>query len=339
MTKNVDKSRRKFLKYGGAVTVAGLAGCMGDNGNGNGDYPSQAIDVIVPWSQGGGTDRSMRATTPAWQEAMDADFAVRNQPGAGTQVGGEELYGSEPDGYTIAMWNLPHMQATWLFQDAEYDHTDFDYIGTHHLDPTTWFAPEDSPYDDMAEFIDYAEDNEVNVGTTAAIGNTALSALLVQDTYDVDFNIVNLEGGSPVREAILAGDVDAAVNQPWSFNPDHEGEVTALGTHNNEPTDLWDVPTFGELGLGDELPLVEEGFGQWKLMVAPGGLQEEYPDRFEMLVDSYEEAMESDEFQEAAEEQGNLDLIVNYQGPEETQEEVEAYSEFMEQYQPLFEEF
>lgn len=332
--------RRRFIQCASTAGLVGLAGCQNISGSeSDGGYPDSQIEVIVPWSQGGGTDRATRATTPTWSKVLDTEFVVQNYSGGSTQVGGERLYNSDPDGYTVAMWNMPQMQATWLFQDAPYGMDDFDYIGTHHLDPTMWFAPPQSPYEDMAEFVEYARNNEVTVGTTAAIGNTALSALLVEETYDeIEFNLVNLEGGTPTRQATLAGNVDAAVNQPWAFNPDYSDEVIGLGTHDSEEQDLWPTPSFGELGL-DEIPLVEEGFGQWKLIVAPGGLEEEHPDRYESLVDSYAEVFNQDEFQSRAEEQGGLNQILEYSDPESTEEEVQNYTEFMEEYESLFDRF
>lgn len=337
---NHNTTRRRFLQYAGGVGIAGLAGCQGITTSSSGrSYPSEQIEIIVPWAQGGGTDRATRATTPTWSETLGTEFVVQNYPGGSTQVGGERLYNATPDGYTVAMWNMPQMQATWLFQDAPYGMEDFDYIGTHHLDPTMWFAPPESPYEDMAEFIEYARENDVTVGTTAAIGNTALSALLVEDTYDnIEFNLINLEGGTPTRQATLAGDVDAAVNQPWAFNPDHAEEVIALGTHDSEGQDLWPAPSFGDLGL-EEIPLVEEGFGQWKLIVAPGGIKEEHPDRYEALVNSYAEVFEQEKFHSRAEEQGGLDQILEYRGPKSTEEEVQNYSDFMGEFESLFSRF
>lgn len=339
--KNHDNTtRRRFIQCIGIAGFAGLAGCQSSSGsNSDNGYPNGQIEVIVPWSQGGGTDRATRATTPTWSKTLDAEFIVQNYPGGSTQVGGERLYNSDPDGYTVAMWNMPQMQATWLFQSAPYDMDDFSYIGTHHLDPTMWFAPPESPYADMAEFIEYARNNEVTVGTTAAIGNTALSALLVEDTYDdIDFNLVNLEGGTPTRRATLAGNVDAAVNQPWAFNPEYSSDVVGLGTHDSGGQNLWSAPSFGELGL-DEIPLVKEGFGQWKLIVAPGGLEKKHPSRYESLVDSYAKVFEQNEFHARAEERANLDKILRYNDPKSTQEEVQNYSKFMERFEPLFDRF
>lgn len=330
-------NRRNFVKSGIAAGTIGLAGCGTESVGG--EYPSRSITVIVPWSQGGGTDRSTRALTPTWSNTMDGNFSVQNYPGGSTQVGGEEIYNSDPNGYTLGMWNLPQMQATWLFQNAPYRQDDFDYIGTNHADPTMWFAPPDAPYGDMNEFLEYARNNEVTVGLTSAVGNTALSALLVLDTYDVNMELVNLEGGSGVRQATLAGDVDAAVNQPWAFNPSNIGDVTPLGSHTPEKQELWpNTPSFAELGL-DDLPLVDDGLVQWKVMLAPGGLKDEYPDRWETLASSYEEAMGSDEYLERASEQGNLDKIIKFNGPDATSDIVSQNTDFMSQYKPLFDEY
>lgn len=343
---SITTDRRDVIKYGITAGIAGVTGYIGndnivaaESGDGSGEYPTEPITIIIPWSQGGGTDRSMRATTPTWSELLDAEFIVENYPGGSTQVGGERIYEADNDGYTIGMWNLPQMQATWLFQNAPYNADDFDYFGTHHWDPTMWFAPPDSPYADMAEFIEYARDHEVTVGTTAAIGNTAMSALLVQEAYDLDLTLVNLEGGSQTRQSVMAGDVDAAINQPWAFNPDHSDEVLGLGTHTSDPQNLWpDTPSFADLGL-TEIPLVEDGWGQWKLMVTPGGFREEYPQRFETLAETYAAVFEREEFVSRVEQQGNLNEILRYKPPEETRAEVDAVSETMETYSELFENF
>jgi tripartite-type tricarboxylate transporter receptor subunit TctC len=330
--------RREFLAAGVtglSVTAAYSADAFGVTET----FDEARITTIVPWAQGGGTDRAMRITTPAWSDRLNIDFVVENYPGGSTQVGGEEVYNAEPDGATVAMWNLPQMQATQLFQNAPYRMDSFDYLGTHHWDPTMWFAPPDRPYDDLEAFVEYAREEGGTVGITSAIGNTALSALLVEDTYDLDLTIVNMEGGAEVRQAVLAGDVDAGVNQPWAFNPDHVDDVTALGSHTAEPQELWPgAPSFAELGL-DEVPLVEEGLGQWKLLVLPGGVRERHPDRFEQLAESYAAVFEDEGFLAEAENQGGLDEILDYRGPEETRAEVEETSQFMESYADVVEDF
>jgi tripartite-type tricarboxylate transporter receptor subunit TctC len=299
------------------------------------------VKIIVPWSQGGGTDRSTRVLIPTWQKELGGEFVVQNYPGGSTQVGGERLYRAEPDGYTLSMWNLPQMNATRLFQDAPYTIDDFDYVGTNHFDPTMWFAGKRTPYQDLADVIEAARDRpgDITVGLTSAVGNTALSALIVQDTFDIEFNLVNLEGGSNVRQAVLGGQVPVVVNQPWAFNPANIGEVTALGSHTSERQILWpDTPSFAELGFSD-MPLVKEGLGQWKLIMTPGGLKKQYPERYRALVDSYEAAMAAEAYHERASNQGDLDKILRYNGPEATYDIVSQVSESMREFAHLFEAF
>lgn len=335
----VCMDRRTFLSGIASTAAIGTAGC--NTITGGSGYPSRAVTIIVPWAQGGGTDRSTRVLVPTWKDKFGGEFVVENYPGGSTQVGGEKLYQADSNGYTVSMWNLPQMNATRLFQDAPYSVEDFDYIGTNHFDPTMWFAGTQTPYEDMMDLIEDAKQRpgDISVGLTSAVGNTALSALLVQDTYDVKFNLVNLEGGSNVRQNLLGGKVPVVVNQPWAFNPTNIGEVTPLGTHTRERQELWpDTPSFAELGL-DDVPLVEDGLGQWKLMMAPGGLEDEHPDRYRSLVDSYADAMQSEEYRERTAEQGNLDKILQYNSPQQTYDIVTSISDSMRKYEDLFEAF
>jgi tripartite-type tricarboxylate transporter receptor subunit TctC len=355
---NEESNRRRFLRASAIAGVGALAGCVGGGGigsgggggndssgsvnsSGGGGYPSKPITVIVPWSQGGGTDRSTRALTPTWSNVMGGNFVVQNYPGGSTQVGGEQIYNAAPNGYNVGMWNLPQMPATWIFQDASYRAGDFEYIGTNHADPTLWIAPKERPYKDMNEFLEFAQQNggDVTVGLTSAVGNTALSALLVKDTYDLDVQLVNLEGGTPVRKAILAGDVDAAVNQPWAFNPANKDKATGLGTHTEESQSLWpSVPSFNDLGLS-KVPYPEPATVQWKVMLAPSGIREQYPDRYDTLVSTYEEAMMADPYRQRADDLSGLSEIIEYNPPERTREIVEENVSKMNEFKPLFDQY
>jgi tripartite-type tricarboxylate transporter receptor subunit TctC len=193
----------------------------------------------------------------------------------------------------------------------------------------------------MNEFLEFAQQNggDVTVGLTSAVGNTALSALLVKDTYDLDVQLVNLEGGTPVRKAILAGDVDAAVNQPWAFNPANKDKATGLGTHTEEAQSLWpSVPSFKDLGLS-KVPYPEPATVQWKVMLAPSGIREQYPDRYDTLVSTYEEAMMADPYRQRADDLSGLSEIIEYNPPERTREIVEENVSKMNEFKPLFDQY
>ena len=66
-------------------------------------FPSQPIQLIVPWPPGGGSDTAMRMTADAASKRMGVPVVVVNRPGAGGTVGIKEAMSAKPDGYTLAM--------------------------------------------------------------------------------------------------------------------------------------------------------------------------------------------------------------------------------------------
>ena len=66
-------------------------------------FPSQPIQLVVPWPPGGGSDTAMRMTADAATKRMGVPVVVVNKPGAGGTVGIKEVMSSKPDGYTLAM--------------------------------------------------------------------------------------------------------------------------------------------------------------------------------------------------------------------------------------------
>ncbi|SDJ36410.1 tripartite tricarboxylate transporter substrate-binding protein [Aliiruegeria lutimaris] len=75
------------------------------------EYPEKAIDVIVAFNPGGGTDVAARTIEPFIEKYLDEDIVILNKPGAGGEVGFSLLATSDPDGYTMGFINLPAMFA------------------------------------------------------------------------------------------------------------------------------------------------------------------------------------------------------------------------------------
>src|SRR5690606_30311056 len=66
-------------------------------------FPSQPIQLIVPWPAGGGSDAAMRLTADAASKRLGVPVVVVNKPGAGGTVGIREAMSAKPDGYTLAL--------------------------------------------------------------------------------------------------------------------------------------------------------------------------------------------------------------------------------------------
>jgi tripartite-type tricarboxylate transporter receptor subunit TctC len=71
------------------------------------DYPSQSVDVIVPFDPGGGADSSQRAFNKYAEPIVGQPLVIVNKPGAGGTKGWAEMVRAEPDGYTLAIVTPP----------------------------------------------------------------------------------------------------------------------------------------------------------------------------------------------------------------------------------------
>ena len=80
------------------------------------DFPSQTVEIIVPYAAGGGTDLSVRVLADVMQKHLEGStIVVRNEAGGGGAIGTGSALAAKPDGYTLGTGSqgpialLPHM--------------------------------------------------------------------------------------------------------------------------------------------------------------------------------------------------------------------------------------
>ena len=93
------------MKRGLVIVFLGF--CLGfpglplDKGFAAEDYPSRAINMIVPLPPGGVADMTARPLASAMEPILKQPVVVVNKAGAGGLVGIQSAAVSKPDGYTI----------------------------------------------------------------------------------------------------------------------------------------------------------------------------------------------------------------------------------------------
>ncbi len=68
-------------------------------------YPSRPVTVIVPYPAGGPTDQVARQIGPKLAAKLGQNFVVENVSGGGTNIAGQRVARSTPDGYTLFVHN------------------------------------------------------------------------------------------------------------------------------------------------------------------------------------------------------------------------------------------
>ncbi len=122
-------------------------------------YPSRTIKIVVPYPAGGITDAPPRTTqerlTP---QKSGQPIVVENKPGAAGNLGAEQVFNAEPDGYTIMVKlrprRSPSTRASMPSSDGRF--VPVTIMVTIHL---AVHQPCEDQGQDVAEFIAYAKEN------------------------------------------------------------------------------------------------------------------------------------------------------------------------------------
>ncbi|MFW6016902.1 MAG: Bug family tripartite tricarboxylate transporter substrate binding protein [bacterium] len=251
------------------------------------EYPEDTIEFTVPWGPGGGSDTLMRITANYLAEELGIDIAIRNKPGASGTTGLREHLDDPNDGYYLGQVHeglivSHHTGVT----DLNFD--DFEYVGAITNSPQYLAVSNDLP-SDFEEFVDYAQNNEVNVGVTMAGVPHAQMAML-ENEIDANFNYVGYEGTGERVEALAGEHVDAIVvdyASGYEYVEDDYFQFIAAATEERT-SDLPDLETFKELGVDITWNIVRS------ITVPP----DTDPDKIEVLEQALEKVAENPDFKD-----------------------------------------
>ncbi|GAB5560562.1 MAG: hypothetical protein SynsKO_22090 [Synoicihabitans sp.] len=259
------------------------------------DYPSRPIEIVVPYSAGGGTDTLARLVQRAIKREglLEVPLVVVNQPGGSGTIGARDVMRSPPDGYRILCLD-EGMITSKLSRTVPFGPEEFIPIAQSTQNTTVVVVRADSPYQDLSDLAQAAIDAPGTIRFGVPLGTPPhfFARQLQQAKDGVEFNIVQSMGGQKRYAFLMGGHIDVTIfslAEALGFKaPDGtppEEQIRPLGVLNAErhPA-LPDVPTAIESGLNTT---AANALYWW----APKGTPRE---RVALLADAIEEAMKSD---------------------------------------------
>lgn len=270
-----------------AAAVFALAACGGGSASSE-DFPSERIEMIVPWAAGGGTDQTARQLATAAEETCGTDIVVSNQTGSTGAVGYQAAADAEPDGYTVglATAELAIIEHLGVAQITPEDVT---AVMQYNLEPGVISVPSDSPYESIEDLVAEAKGQDVTVSTsgTGSIWHVGYAGM--NQRFGVEMTNVPFDGSAPAITAVLGGQTDANSAGVGEIVAQVDaGELKPLVVMADERVEQFpDTPTLKEEGI-------DWANGAWRGLIVANGTPD---NRVQALNKCFKEAYDTEEFQ------------------------------------------
>ncbi|WP_171178972.1 tripartite tricarboxylate transporter substrate binding protein [Ruegeria sp. HKCCD8929] len=251
------------------------------------DYPERPIMMMVSYGAGGATDFQARIVTMTAgnEDALGMPIAIINKPGAGGRVGWNWFATqADPDGYTLAAYNVPHFIAQSIKGGVEYSADSFEPIANWGADPAVFVVATDSQFNSMEDVVAHAKENPGKLTFSGAglfVGHH-IAALQIEKAAGVKMAYIPTKGGgAAAMKAVIAGEVMGGINNlSDAFRAQEAGNVKILGVADLERSEfLPDVPTMMEQGLD-----VDNSSVNFRGVMVPKGTPQEVIDKLAATV-------------------------------------------------------
>jgi tripartite-type tricarboxylate transporter receptor subunit TctC len=231
-------------------------------------FPTQPIQLIVPYAAGGATVTVARLLQKGMETRLGQPIVVINRPGASTTIGTAAVARAKPDGYTIGMVSVPHVSNYTLLKEMPYAQSDFVPITSVTNTPSVLVVNPSLPVKSVADLIGYikAHPGQVNYATFGIGSSAHLAALLFQNKTGLSMTAVHYRGGAPAAIGVMTGEVQMSFGTPLSVAAGvASGKLRPIAVAATKRIKLLpDIPTMREQGF-DYIN------GAWFGILAPKG--------------------------------------------------------------------
>lgn len=238
-------------------------------------YPNKPIRLVVPYAPGGATDIIGRAAAAELSKTMGQQVIIENRPGAGGNLGAEQVARSAPDGYTLMVSpSSLHGITPFLYTKLTYDpNKDLAPIIALGSFANVLVMNPSIKANSVSELVALIKASPGKFTyASSGIGSTIhLSGEMFKSMLNLDIAHVPYKGSSPALTDLMGGQVSIMFdNIPSAITFIRSGKLKPLATTGpTRSNSLPDLPTMIEAGFPGYISTA------WFGIVAPAGTPKE----------------------------------------------------------------
>ncbi|HEY4544247.1 MAG TPA: tripartite tricarboxylate transporter substrate binding protein [Tissierellaceae bacterium] len=284
------------------------------------DFPTKKINLIVPWSAGGITDRVARVFAPLFEKYLGQPVTVINKEGASGAIGTEFAYGEDSDGYTV-LFSAETPAVFQVMGTSDLSFENFEPIKMLIQDTKVIVVPKDSKYNTFEELIEDIKQNpgKIKMSYSGPGASGHLQGLLFKE-LGLDVSMTPYGGGNPAMIATISGEVDFTFGNYGTIKDYLEvGDLKGLAVFGTEKMEaLPDVPA-----MTDFIPEAEKYLPLYfpNSILVKEGTPKEIKD---VLIEAATKALQDEEWLEFVEAQSYTPL--DYMTPQEIEDYWKKYT-------------
>jgi tripartite-type tricarboxylate transporter receptor subunit TctC len=289
-------------------------------------FPERAIEIIVPFGVGGGSDTAARAVAEGLKPLLKVPLVITNMPGGGATKGMLYVSQQPAEGYEVLAITPSHMIDAVKPKTRAHILRDFDPILRIHVDTSAVTIAGDSKFKTLADLVTYGKKNPkmLKFAGTSPGGWSEIQTGAFFKRVGVEVTFVPFDSGAEIKAAILGGHIHGAVEEIAETLPLIEaGKLRSLAVimEKRHPA-LPNVPCTSELGIN-----YTHG-----MMRAWGVKKGTPPDRIKYLHEVVKKSLDSPVYKKFVQD-NHLYARAGYLGPEDARkswdEEVKLYTEIL----------
>ena len=234
-------------------------------------FPSKPVQMVVPYTAGGGADVVMRAVARRLAEAWGKSVVVDNRAGASGMIGTEYVAKAEADGYVLLGHTSSYPATAAIRENLPFDPArSIVPVATVAKTPLVLVVHPSLPAKSVKELVTLAKANpgKLNYSSAGTGGNNHFAASLFSSAAAISLTHIPYKGVAEASVSVISGQVEMLFASTPAVSPQvKSGRLRALGVTSLEPSSLLPgLPAIAQSGVPGY------SYELWWAIFAPAGI-------------------------------------------------------------------